>query len=66
MIFFYNGISDFATKLVETKKHIVYPLVCLLLKLALIQPVATATVERAFSVMNIIKNRMRNRMGMSG
>ena len=26
-------------------------------------PVATVTVERAFSVMNIIKNRLRNRIG---
>jgi hypothetical protein len=41
----------------------VYPLVYLLLELALILPVATATVERAFSAMSIIKNRLRNRMG---
>ena len=58
-----GGISDLATKLVETKKHIVYPLMYLLLELALILSVATTTVERAFSGMNIIKNRMRNRMG---
>jgi hypothetical protein len=41
----------------------VYPLVYLLLELALILPVATATVERAFSAMSIIKNRLQNRMG---
>lgn len=35
----------------------------LLLTLALILPVATATVERAFSAMRIIKSRLRNRMG---
>ncbi|BFG20826.1 hypothetical protein CerSpe_071000 [Prunus speciosa] len=35
----------------------------LLIKLALTLPVATASVERAFSAMNIVKNRMRNRMG---
>jgi len=29
----------------------------------LIIPVATTTVERAFSAMNIVKNRLRNRMG---
>lgn len=58
-----NGINGLAKKLVQTKKNIVYPLVYLLVKLALILPVATATVERAFSAMNIIKNRLRNRMG---
>ena len=31
--------------------------------LALILPVATATVERAFLTMNIIKNRLHNRIG---
>jgi len=32
-------------------------------KLALLLPVATATVERAFSAMKFIKNSLRNRMG---
>ncbi|XP_020237275.2 zinc finger MYM-type protein 1 [Cajanus cajan] len=58
-----EGIGDLSMKLVETRKHVVYPLVYLLLELALILPVATASVERVFSAMNIIKNRMRNRMG---
>ncbi|KAL0557020.1 hypothetical protein IC582_005538 [Cucumis melo] len=40
----------------------VYPLVYQLLTLALILPVATATVERIFSAMNIVKTRLRNRM----
>jgi hAT family C-terminal dimerisation region len=34
----------------------------LLLKLALFLPVAMTTVERAFSAMNIIKIKLRNRM----
>ncbi|GAV66783.1 DUF4371 domain-containing protein, partial [Cephalotus follicularis] len=34
-------------------------------KLALILLVATATVERAFSMMNIVKNKLRNRMRYS-
>ncbi|PKU82549.1 hypothetical protein MA16_Dca026094 [Dendrobium catenatum] len=34
-------------------------------KLALILPIATATVKRTFSTMNIIKNPLRNRMGDS-
>ncbi|XP_016186259.1 uncharacterized protein LOC107627967 [Arachis ipaensis] len=54
-----NGISALSQKLVETRKNIVYPLVFLLLKLALVLPVATASVERTFSAMNIIKSRLR-------
>ncbi|XP_021802819.1 uncharacterized protein LOC110746897 [Prunus avium] len=58
-----QGIAALAKKLVETKKDKAYPLVYLLIKLALTLPVATASVEMAFSAMNIVKNRMRNRMG---
>ncbi|PIN00903.1 hypothetical protein CDL12_26593 [Handroanthus impetiginosus] len=57
-------IVSLADKLVEKNKDVVYPLVYLLIKVALILPVATATVEkRAFSVMKIVTNRLRNRMG---
>ena len=48
--------------MVETRKDIGYPLIFRLLTLALVLPVATATVERAFSVMKIAKNRLHNRM----
>jgi hypothetical protein len=48
---------------VETKKHTSFPLVFLFVKLALILPVATATVERAFFAMKIIKSDLRNRIG---
>jgi hypothetical protein len=58
-----KGIGQLAEKLVEMKKDVVYPLVYSLVTLSLILPVATATVERAFSAMNIVKNRLRNRMG---
>jgi hypothetical protein len=37
--------------------------VFLLLKLTLVLPVATATVERAFSAMKYIKSDLRNRIG---
>ncbi|XP_059632918.1 uncharacterized protein LOC132275438 [Cornus florida] len=57
-----KGIGDLARRMVKTKRDKAYPLVYLLLKLALILPVATATVERAFSAMNILKTRLRNRM----
>ena len=43
-----KGFSDLYRQLVETKKHTSFPLVFLLVKLALIFPGATTTVERAF------------------
>ena len=49
--------------MVANKKDKVFPLVYLLLTLVLILPVATVIVERLFSVMNIIKTWLRNRMG---
>ncbi len=55
--------KSLAKKLVETKKNIVYLLVYLLVELSLILPVTTATVERAFSAMKFVKNRLHNRMG---
>ena len=58
-----NGIADLAQKMVKTKGEKVYSLVYLLIKLALTLPVSTATVERSFSAMKIVKNRKRNKMG---
>ena len=58
-----DGIADLAKKLVDTKKHLAFPLVYQLLKLVLILPVATASVERCFSAMNIVKSVLRNKMG---
>ncbi|AEE82778.1 putative protein [Arabidopsis thaliana] len=43
--------GDLARVMVETRKHLSHPLVYRLLKLSLILPVATATVERCFSAM---------------
>ncbi|XP_060182756.1 uncharacterized protein LOC132612658 [Lycium barbarum] len=57
-----GGLGELSRKLVETKKHLNYSLVFLLVKFALLLPVATATVERAFSAMKFIKNDLRNRM----
>ena len=48
--------------MVAHKKEKVFPLVYLLLTLVLILSNATATFEISFSVMNIIKPRLRNRM----
>ncbi|ESR34555.1 hypothetical protein CICLE_v10007041mg, partial [Citrus x clementina] len=55
-------IGELARKLVETKKDQLYSLVYLLVTLALILPIAAVTVERAFSAMNFVKNRLRNWM----
>ena len=57
-----QGVSELAEKLVNTGKHETYPLVYLLVKLALTLPVVTATVERSFSAMKYIKNELYNRM----
>ena len=58
-----DGIADLAKLMVKTNKHITFPLVYQLLKLVLILPVATASVERCFSAMNIVKKKLRNKMG---
>ncbi|KAH1234100.1 hypothetical protein GmHk_09G026391 [Glycine max] len=57
-----KGIKNLSEKLVETGRHIVYPSVYLLLKLAMIFPVVTSTVEKAFSTMKIVKNRLCNQL----
>jgi hypothetical protein len=49
--------------MVEMKNDIGYLLIYSLVTLLLILSVATTTVERAFSAMNIVKNRLRNRIG---
>nr|XP_040245739.1 uncharacterized protein LOC109783366 [Aegilops tauschii subsp. strangulata] len=58
-----SNICELSQKMVETRKHIVYPLVYRLLKLALVLPIATTTVERYFSAMRIVKTYLRNRLG---
>ena len=42
-----------------------YDILYKLLKLVLVLPVATASVERIFSAMNTIKNKLRSRMGQN-
>ncbi|KAH7685609.1 Ribonuclease H-like protein [Dioscorea alata] len=58
-----DDLASLAVKLVESRKHLVFPLVYRLIELALILPVATASVERSFSAMNIIKIDLRNKIG---
>ena len=49
--------------MVELKKDVLCPLFYSLVALALILPIATATIERIFSAMNIINNLLHNWMG---
>ena len=46
----------------STRKYEIYPLVYLLVKLALTLLVVTATVKRSFLAMKYIKNELRNQM----
>ena len=57
-----DDLASLAVKMVETERHATYYLVYHLIELALILPVATATVERSFSAMNIIKTDLRNKI----
>ncbi|CAN1289854.1 Zinc finger MYM-type protein 1 [Linum perenne] len=57
-----KGIAELSRRMVETGKHFMYPKVYLLIRLAILLPVATASVERAFSAMSYIKNKLRNRI----
>ncbi|CAN6694901.1 unnamed protein product [Malus baccata var. baccata] len=52
-----RGINELAKKMVEKGLHRTFAY------LALVLPVVTASVERAFSAMNIIKGPLRNKMG---
>ncbi|CAI0434959.1 unnamed protein product [Linum tenue] len=58
-----KGIDKLSSVMVETKVHQSYPSVYLLLKLVLTLPVATTSVERAFSALSYIKNKLRSRIG---
>ena len=56
-------LGELSMKIVETGKYITHESVYLLLKLVLIFPVATASVERVFSGMTQVKAKLRNSMG---
>jgi hypothetical protein len=57
-----EGIVSLTEKMIKTK-NLLFTLVYMLIKLSLLLPIATATVERVFSAMHIDKSRLRNRMG---
>jgi hypothetical protein len=55
-----TNLVDLSVKLAETKRHKVFDMVYLLLKLILLLPVATSSVERTFSAMSLVKTKLRN------
>jgi len=60
-----NNLVELSTKLVQTGRHKIYDMVYNLLKLVLLLPVATASVERVFSALTFVKTKLRNKMGDS-
>jgi hypothetical protein len=58
-----NNIGELAQKLVQTRKNQCYALVYRLLKLLLVLSVATASVERCFSAMKLVKTYLFNKIG---
>lgn len=57
-----HDLASLAAKMVELERRIVFPLVYRLIELVLLLPMATTSVERAFSAMKIIKTELRNKM----
>ncbi|XP_050217671.1 uncharacterized protein LOC126668523 [Mercurialis annua] len=57
-----EDLAILAIKMVQTSRHSTFPLVYHLIEMALILPVATTSVERAFSAMKHVKSDVRNSM----
>ncbi|CAH9074661.1 unnamed protein product [Cuscuta epithymum] len=57
-----STISELCQELVKTRKAEIYPLVDRLVRLVLTLPISTASGERAFSAMKLVKTRLRNKM----
>ncbi|KAK2427226.1 zinc finger MYM-type protein [Trifolium repens] len=57
-----KGLPDLCATLVKTNKCTTFDVVYKLLKLALVLPVATASVERVFSAMKYVKSQLSNKM----
>jgi hypothetical protein len=56
-------LGEVAEIMVKTQMNTSYLLVYQLIELILILLVATASVERIFSIMSIVKTNLRNKMG---
>ena len=57
-----STISELCKGLQISGKSNIYFLIDRLIRLVLTLPVSTATIERAFSTMKLLKTRLRNRM----
>ena len=57
-----SSITDLCQELVKTKKLKIYQLIDRLIRFILTFSISTATTERVFSAMKIVKTRLRNRM----
>ncbi|CAH9134047.1 unnamed protein product [Cuscuta epithymum] len=57
-----DSISDLSQWLITTRKSDIYPLVYRVVTLIITLPVSTATTERSFSAMSIMKTTLRNKM----
>ena len=57
-----KNIFELCQWMVRTRESEYYPLIYRVVKLVLTLPVSTATTERAFSAMNVIKTDLRNKM----
>ncbi|GMY39380.1 TTF-type domain-containing protein [Fagus crenata] len=57
-----TSLSELCRRLVETGKVSIYFLIDRLVRLVLTLPVSTATTERAFSAMKLVKTTLRNKM----
>jgi hypothetical protein len=55
-------LASLSKTMVQLERHIMFPLMYRIIKLALLLLVVTATVERAFTAMKIIKTKLRNKM----
>jgi hypothetical protein len=58
-----SSFADLTSRLVKVGKTSIYPMVDRLLRLVITLLISTATTERAFSAMKLIKTGLRNRMG---
>lgn len=58
-----TSLTDLAAKFVALNKSETYSLFYKLMRLVLTLPVSTASTERSFSALKIVKNRLRNKIG---
>jgi hypothetical protein len=58
-----NSLADLTKGIIKTGKSSDYPMVERLLRLVITLPVSTATAERAFSAMKLVKTRLRTKLG---